>query len=49
MWAFDLAAVARRNLYLDRLMQTETIWDVHAAIRAFHKSVPHRAAQAIPH
>ena len=29
LWAFDLAGVARRNLYLERLENTETNCDVH--------------------
>jgi hypothetical protein len=49
VWMFDLAAVARRNLYLSWLAQTETIWDVHSAIAEFHSSVRHRAIQNIPH
>jgi hypothetical protein len=49
MWAFDLDAVARRNLYLPILSETETVWDVQAAIRAFHRSVPRRPRQGIPH
>ena len=49
LWIFDLAAVARKNLYLSRLAQTETMWDVHCAIAEFHSLVPHRPAQSIPH
>jgi hypothetical protein len=49
VWMFDLAGVARRNLYLSWLAQTETIWDVHSAIAEFHSSVRHRAIQRIPH
>jgi hypothetical protein len=49
LWMFDLAAVARRNLYLDHLAATKTIWDVHLAIGAFHASIHHRPPQNIPH
>jgi hypothetical protein len=49
LWAFDLAAVARRNLYLDRLADTQTIWDVHLAIAHFCETVPRRPRAAIPH
>jgi len=49
LWTFDLAAVARRNLYLDRLSNTETSWDIHLAIEAFRESTRLRAWQAIPH
>ena len=39
LWVFDLQTVARRNLYLDRLAPTESIWDVQLAIESFHASV----------
>jgi hypothetical protein len=49
LWAFDLPAVARRNLYLDRLAQTETVWDVQLAIERFHANAELRAREPIPH
>jgi hypothetical protein len=49
VWAFDLAAVARRNLYLDRLSATQSIWDVQLAIEAFRSSVALRPRRPIPH
>jgi hypothetical protein len=49
LWAFDLPAVARRNLYLDRLAATESIWDVQLAIESFHSSARCRAREPIPH
>jgi hypothetical protein len=49
LWAFDLPGVARRNLYLEHLAETESVWDVQRAIRAFHASVRRRAIEAIPH
>jgi hypothetical protein len=49
LWVFDLAAVARRNLYLDRLMDTETNWDVHLAIVDFCATVRRRPWESIPH
>jgi hypothetical protein len=49
LWAFDLAAVARRNLYLSRLADTETNWDVHLAIANFSGTVRHRLPEPIPH
>jgi len=49
LWAFDLATVARRNLYLDRLSDTETIQDVHLAIEYFRETVRCRPWEAIPH
>jgi hypothetical protein len=49
LWAFDLEAVARRNLYLDRLSDTETGWDVHLAIASFCETVRRRPWEAIPH
>src|SRR5215472_16045774 len=39
LWSFDLAAVARRNLYLDRLEGTRTVWDVQLQIEAFRETV----------
>lgn len=48
LWAFDLAAVARRNLYLDLLTETETNWDVHLAIANFSTTVRHRLPETIP-
>ena len=49
LWAFDLAAVAKRNLYLDRLAHTNTSWDIHLAIEAFRETVRRRAWETIPH
>lgn len=48
LWAFDLGAVARRNLYLDRLADTESNWDVHLAIANFYGNVRHRSWEPIP-
>jgi hypothetical protein len=49
LWAFDLAVVARRNLYLERLADTETSWDVHLAIGRFCETARRRPRQTIPH
>lgn len=49
LWAFDLNAVARRNLYLGRLADTQTIRDVHLAIEYFRETVRSRPWEAIPH
>jgi hypothetical protein len=49
LWAFDLPAVARRNLYLDRLAETETVWDVDHVIERFHANADLRAREPIPH
>lgn len=49
LWAFDLAAVARRNLYLEQLSDTQTIWDVHLAIAHFCETVRQRPRASIPH
>jgi hypothetical protein len=49
LWAFDLVAVARRNLYLDRLKNTETIRQVQLAIERFRETVNCRVWEAIPH
>lgn len=49
LWMFDLPAVARQNLYLNLLTETQTILDVHMAIAKFHASVRHRPAERIPY
>jgi len=49
LWTFDLAAVARRNLYLDRLADTQTSWDIHLEIERFGETVRRRPWVAIPH
>jgi hypothetical protein len=49
LWTFDLAAVARRNLYLERLPETETSWDVHVVIGRFRETMRRRPPQTIPH
>jgi hypothetical protein len=49
LWAFDLAAVARRNLYLDNLAETTSHKEVLYAIEQFHANVPHRPRKGIPH
>ena len=47
-WSFDLAAVARRSLYLPLLEATETIFDVGVRIEAFRKAVASRPRTVIP-
>jgi hypothetical protein len=49
LWTFDLAALARRSLYLHMLEKTETIWDVQRIIEGFRKSIEHRPKTTIPH
>jgi len=49
LWAFDLAAVARRCLYLDLLHETQSVWDVQRIIEAFCATSKARAWRAIPH
>ena len=49
IWMFDLAAVACRKLYLDRIEQTRTIWDVLSAIESFRNEVRSRRVQSIPY
>lgn len=39
-WAFQLETVARRILYLDKMLPTETYLDVQMAIRAFRAALP---------
>lgn len=47
-WSFDLAAVARRSLYLPLLEGTDTIFDVSDRIEAFRKTVTLRPREPIP-
>jgi hypothetical protein len=49
LWAFDLAAVARKNLYLERLSHTDTVWDVQRAIEGFRGTVAKRSRMPIPY
>jgi hypothetical protein len=49
LWSFDLAGVAKRNLYLNLLEGTQTIWEVQGAIEGFRHTVQWRSREAIPH
>jgi hypothetical protein len=49
LWAFDLPAVARHNLYLDFLTGTQSVSEVQLAIKRFHASAQIRPREAIPH
>jgi len=49
LWAFDLVPVARRNLYLDLLLETETHRDVLLAIEGFREGVQCRLPEQIPY
>ena len=48
-FTFDLLGLARRSLYLERLAQTQTIFEVSAIIEAFRHEVTTRPRRAIPH
>ncbi len=47
-WAFELSAVAERNLYLPSLQGTETLHEVAAIIRGFRRNVAVRGRECIP-
>jgi len=47
-WSFDLAAVARRSLYLPLLEGTQTIFEVSLRIEAFRETVQARLREPIP-
>ena len=47
-WAFELHAVAARNLYIDLLHGTDTITDVALRIAAYRSSIANRHWQDIP-
>ena len=49
LWTFDLASVARRNLYLERLSNTRTAWEILLEIESFREEVRHRRWESIPH
>lgn len=49
LWSFDLSAIARRNLYLDRLEHTRSIWDVLKTIEQFRHEVRTRLPESIPY
>ncbi len=49
MWAFELEAVAKRNLYLSELRETISHQDVLLAIERFHATVPTRPVTEIPY
>ena len=48
-FGFELAALARRTLYLEQLEGTDTIFEVSARIEAFRNSVSARPRRSIPH
>ncbi|MGZ3421637.1 MAG: DUF1152 domain-containing protein [Polyangiales bacterium] len=47
-WTFDLAAVARRSLYLRDLEGTRDIWDVQRVIEAFRHGIRPKPRVPIP-
>lgn len=49
LWMFDLSSVARHNLYLHLLRDTETTQDVARLIEGFHATVPYRDPGEIPY
>lgn len=49
LWAFDLTAVARRNLYLSKLENTRSTWDVLLAIEEFRATIQSRHIAPIPY
>ncbi len=48
-FSFDLPAIARRNLYLESIRDTDSIFEVVATIEAFRKTVELRPERPIPH
>jgi hypothetical protein len=47
-WFFDFDAVARTNLMLPHLRETETLWEVAAIIEAARKSMTIKPRCDIP-
>lgn len=48
-WAFHLDVVVKRNLYLESLLSTQTIWDVQTEIQKFRSGQELRKRVPIPH
>lgn len=48
-WHFDLDAVARRSLFLDRIRDTRSIFDVQQRIDEYRSSLVTRSRTAIPY
>jgi hypothetical protein len=48
-FTFDLPGLARRSLYLERLEETQTIFDVSLQIEAFRNGIRTRPRRVIPH
>jgi hypothetical protein len=38
-WAFNLSGIAKRNLYLEHIRDTQTAWEVRAAIEVFRSQL----------
>lgn len=47
-WAFNLEGIANRNLYLEQLRSTQTMWEVRAAIEVFRSHQKIKPWKAIP-
>ncbi len=47
-WGFDLEAVAARCLYLDRITETDTVFEIVQRIEAFREQQTLPARVAIP-
>jgi hypothetical protein len=47
-WFFSLPVVATTHLFLDRLRDTDSIWDVTAHIEAARKAIQIRPRTGIP-
>jgi hypothetical protein len=47
-WGFDLGGVARRCQYLDRVRETESVWDVNLVIEAHRQSVDVQSWEELP-
>ncbi len=47
-WAFELEPIVRRNLYIDRLKETQTITEVLHAITKFRGECPGKGWEEMP-
>ncbi len=48
-WTFELRGLVSEHLYLESLLETESVWDVQLAIEAYRHGVTPRPRKAIPH
>lgn len=48
LWFFDLTVVARSHLFLDHLLETETVFDVTSVVRGCRRNLEVKPPSDIP-